>query len=223
MALTGEDVSRRGLVIFDFDGTLVDSMPGIIRTARAVMHEHGWTDEELGDMRRIVGPAFPGAFCEVYGVSPEEAQSITEDYRAVYKDLGRDGWPLFGGMRELLEDLRAAGAKLATASSKRQFLLDRGLEANEVRDLFDLPMGKDKDGGMTKAQIIGEVLSRLGVDAADAAMVGDRRFDVEAAHEAGIPCVGVLFGHTCESDELVRAGACALCETVDDLRRVLLG
>lgn len=223
MALTGEDVSRRGLVIFDFDGTLVDSMPGIIRTARAVMHEHGWTDEELGDMRRIVGPAFPGAFCEVYGVSPEEAQSITEDYRAVYKDLGRDGWPLFGGMRELLEDLCAAGAKLATASSKRQFLLDRGLETNEVRDLFDLPMGKDKDGGMTKAQIIGEVLSRLGVDAADAVMVGDRRFDVEAAHEAGIPCVGVLFGHTCEPEELVEAGACALAETVDELRRVLLG
>ena len=223
MALTGEDVSRRKLVIFDFDGTLVDSMPGIIRTARAVMHEHGWTDEELGDMRRIVGPPFPQAFCEVYGTTPEEARSITEDYRAVYRNLGRDGWPLFGGMRELLEELRAAGAKVATASSKRQFLLDRGLETNGVRDLFDLPLGKVSDEGDSKAQIIGRVLGQLGVDASDAVMVGDRRFDVEAAREAGLPCVGVLMGHTCDAAELVEAGACALCETVDDLRRVLLG
>ena len=223
MALTGEDVSRRRLVIFDFDGTLVDSMPGIIRTARAVMHEHGWTDDELGDMRRIVGPPFPQAFCEVYGTTPEEAQSITEDYRAVYKTLGREGWPLFDGMRELLCDLRAAGIKVATASSKRQFLLDRGLETNEVRDLFDLPLGKVSDEGDSKAQIIGRVLGRLGVDAADAVMVGDRKYDVEAAREAGLPCVGVLMGHTCERSELVEAGACALCETVGDLRRALLG
>lgn len=223
MALTGEDVSRRKLVIFDFDGTLVDSMPGIIRTARAVMHEHGWTDEELGDMRRIVGPPFPNAFCDVYGTTLEEAQSITEDYRAIYQNLGRDGWPLFEGMRELLEELRAAGVKTATASSKRQFLLDRGLDTNGVRDLFDLPLGKLSDEGDSKAQIIGRVLDQLGIDAADAVMVGDRRFDVEAAHEAGIPCVGVLMGHTCEPAELIEAGACALCETVDDLRRVLLG
>ena len=76
MPLTGEDVASKDLVIFDFDGTLVDSMPGIIRTARSVMHRHGWTDEALGDMRRIVGPPFPAAFTEVYGVDPEEAMRI---------------------------------------------------------------------------------------------------------------------------------------------------
>ena len=88
MPLTGEDVASKALVIFDFDGTLVDSMPGIIRTARSVMHEHGWTDEALGDMRRLVGPPFPAAFTEVYGASPEEAMRITEEYRAIYQNLG---------------------------------------------------------------------------------------------------------------------------------------
>ena len=209
MPLTGEDVASKGLVIFDFDGTLVDSMPGIIRTARSVMHRHGWTDEALGDMRRIVGPPFPAAF--------------TEEYRAVYQNLGRDGWPLFDGMRELLGDLRAAGRKVAIASFKRQFLLDRGIDINGVRDLFDLPLGKERDNGQTKAMIIGDVLGRLGFSPDQAVMVGDRRFDVEAAHEAGLPCVGVTMGHTCEPQELVDAGCCALCDTVDDLRRVLLG
>lgn len=223
MPLTGEDVVSKDLVIFDFDGTLVDSMPGIIRTARSVMHRHGWTDEALGDMRRIVGPPFPAAFTEVYGVDPEEAMRITEEYRAVYQNLGRDGWPLFDGMRELLCDLRAAGRKVAIASFKRQFLLDRGIDINGVRDLFDLPLGKERDNGQTKAMIIGDVLGRLGFSPDQAVMVGDRRFDAEAAHEAGLPCVGMTVGHTCEPQELVDAGCCALCDTVDDLRRVLLG
>ena len=71
--------------------------------------------------------------------------------------------------------------------------------------------------------IIGDVLERLGFSPDQAVMVGDRRFDAEAAHEAGLPCVGVTVGHTCEPQELVDAGCCALCDTVDDLRRVLLG
>ena len=112
MPLTGEDVASKALVIFDFDGTLVDSMPGIIRTARSVMHEHGWTDEALGDMRRLVGPPFPAAFTEVYGASPEEAMRITEEYRAIYQNLGRDGWPLFDGMRELLWRHKRSGGTL---------------------------------------------------------------------------------------------------------------
>ena len=209
MPLTGEEVASKALVIFDFDGTLADSMSGIIRTARTVMHEHGWTDEALGDMRRLVGPPFPAAFTEVY--------------RAIYQNLGRDGWPLFDGMRELLCDLRAAGRKVAIASSKRQFLLDRAIDTNGVRDLFDLPLGKASDNGQTKAMIIGDILELLGFSSEEAVMVGDRRFDAEAAHEAGLPCVGLTMGHTCEPQELVDAGCCALCDTVDDLRRVLLG
>ncbi len=223
MALTGVDVKNKRLVIFDFDGTLADSMPGIIRTARHVMHEHGWTDEALGDMRRIVGPPFPQAFSLVYGVSAEEAASITEDYRAIYKNLDRDGWPLFDGMEQLLLDLRAAGCLLATASSKRDFLLERGLKTNEVYDLFDFPAAKRSDDGETKAQIIDRVMSAAGVGAADAVMVGDRRFDCEAATVAGIPCVGTLYGKTCPEEELVEAGCCAIARTVDELRGLLLG
>lgn len=223
MALTGVDVTNKKLVIFDFDGTLADSMPGIIRTARYVMHNHGWTDEALGDMRRIVGPPFPQAFSLVYGVSADEAASITKDYRAIYKNLGRDGWPLFDGMEELLRALHAAGCLLATASSKRDFLLERGLKTNEVYDLFDFPAAKCSDDGETKAQIIERVMGLAGVGAADAVMVGDRRFDCEAANEVGIPCVGTLYGNTCQVEELVNAGCCSIASTVDELRRLLLG
>lgn len=217
------DLTRKKLIVFDFDGTLVDSMPGIVAVARSVMHDHGWSDEELGDMTRLVGPPFPQAFTAVYGISETEAEQITAEYRSVYANLGRDGWPLFDGMGELLRDLKAAGRLLGTASSKREFLLERGLTTNGVRDLFDYPMAKKSDHGDSKEAALGRVLAAAGVEPADAVMVGDRRFDAEAASTCSVECVGVLFGHTAPRSELEDAGCVAVAETVDELRRVLLG
>lgn len=217
------NLAAKKLVVFDFDGTLVDSMPAIVATARTVMRRHGWSDEALGDMSRLVGPPFPQAFSQVYGLSEEEALEVTEEYRAIYQNLGRDGWPLIEGVGELLGDLKAAGKLLATASSKRQFLLERGLETNGVLDLFDCPMAKQADFGDSKEAALGRVLARLGADAADAVMVGDRRYDAEAAHACGVECVGVLYANTAPRSELEEAGCEHIVETVDELRRVLLG
>ena len=217
------DLSAKKLVVFDFDGTLVDSMPGIVATAREVMHAHGWSDSELGDMRRLVGPPFPQAFTEVYGLSEEDALQVTREYRAIYENLGRDGWPLIGGIGELLRDLKAAGKLLATASSKRQFLLERGLETNGILGLFDCPMAKQADFGDSKEAALGRVLRKLGVEAADAVMVGDRRYDAAAADVCGVECVGVLYAGTAPRSELEDAGCVFIADTVDDLRRILLG
>lgn len=216
------DLTRKKLIVFDFDGTLVDSMPGIVAVARSVMHDHGWSDEELGDMTRLVGPPFPQAFTAVYGISETEAEQITAEYRSVYANLGRDGWPLFDGMGDLLRDLKAADKLLGTASSKREFLLERGLTTNGIRDLFDYPMAKKSDHGDSKEAALGRVLAAAGVGAADAVMVGDRRFDAEAASSWGVECIGVLFGHTAPRSELKDAGCVAVAETVDELRSVLL-
>ena len=70
----GMDVSGRKLVIFDFDGTLSNTIEGITSTARTVLRAHGLSDADMGDLRRIVGPPFPEAFSLVYGFSTEEAE-----------------------------------------------------------------------------------------------------------------------------------------------------
>ncbi|WP_322151733.1 HAD family hydrolase [Paratractidigestivibacter sp.] len=217
------DLSAKDLVVFDFDGTLADTISGIVSTARTVMHSHGWADKELGDLRRLVGPPFPQAFSMVYGLSEEEAAEVTAEYRAIYKGLGPAGWPLFDGVAELLQDLKEAGKMIGAASSKRNELLARGLEDNGVLELFDCPMGKLNDYGDSKEQALGRVLGTLGVGPAAAVMVGDRRFDAEAAAGFGADCVGVLYGGTAPRSELEGAGCAAIVDTVDELRRVLLG
>jgi len=91
----GVDVSGRRLVIFDFDGTLADTLSGITDTARRVLLERGFDEEGLGDLSRLVGPPFPQAFRLVYGVSEAEAKAITARYREIYGAGGPKLWPAF--------------------------------------------------------------------------------------------------------------------------------
>ena len=223
MALTGEDVTGRALVLFDFDGTLADTVDGICTTARTVLRAHGVPEGELARVPQIIGPPFPQAFSLVFGLSEEEAAQVTAEYRAIYQDLGIKGWPLYPGMRALLEELRAAGRRLAVASSKREALVIKAVADNGVSDLFDIVLGKRSDDQVSKAQTIVRAIDGLGLAPSDAVMVGDRHHDVEAAAACGVPCVGVTYGGTAEPGELEAAGACAVAASVDELRRVLLG
>jgi len=219
----GVDVSGRRLVIFDFDGTLADTLSGITDTARRVLLERGFDEEGLGDLSRLVGPPFPQAFRLVYGVSEAEAKAITARYREIYGAGGPKLWPAFPGVPELLEHLRAAGCTVAVASSKRQRMIDRAIADEGIADLIDIPRGKHDDHAESKDAIIKDLLVETGLSPDDAVMVGDRRFDVSAAATNGVPCVGVLYGHTCEREELEHAGACGIAETVAGLERLLLG
>ena len=223
MALTGEDVTGRELVIFDFDGTLADTVEGICSTARTVLSAHGVPEEDLERVPLIIGPPFPQAFSLVFGLSSEEAGQVTAEYRAIYKDLGIEGWPLYPGVRELLEDLRAAGRRLAVASSKREPLVMRAVADNGVEGLFDVCLGKTSDEQADKSQTIARAIEALGLAPSDAVMVGDRYHDVDAAAACGVPCVGVTYGGTAAPGELEGAGACAVASSVEGLREVLLG
>ena len=220
---TGGDVTGRRLVIFDFDGTLANTVDGICATASTVLRAHGLPEDELAKAPLLIGPPFPQAFSLVFGLSEEEAARVTAEYRAIYRDLGIAAWPLYPGMRELLEELRAAGRHLAVASSKRQELLSRAVADNGVAGLFDACLGKVSDDEADKAATIARVIEGLGLAPSDAVMVGDRHYDADAATACGVPCVGVTYGGTAAPGELEAAGACAIADSVDELRRVLLG
>lgn len=222
MRETGNLASRKA-VVFDFDGTIADTKASIIATATRVLTEWGLAEEELSRVGEIIGPPFPQAYEWVFGFSREDAIEITRRYRDIYNYLGVEAWPAFEGMCGLLEELHAEGRQLAVASSKRTYLVRKGLEDNGIAGLFDSVRAKETDLESTKADAIRLALEDLGVGADEAVMVGDRFHDVEAAKECAMPCVGVLYGDTAEREELERAGAVAVVESVAELRDVLLG
>lgn len=217
----GRELSSKRLMIFDFDGTLANTKPYIVKTATKVLLDFGLKPEELGDVGRLVGPPFPEAYSLVYGLSKEDAQEVTNRYRKIYEGLGPKGWPLFPGVRELLKSLRAAGHLVAVASSKRQGVLERSLRDDQVLDSFDLVAGKPSDAPITKAQTIAHVLEVLQVPASEAVMVGDRKYDIEGAHACEVAGVGVIYGDARYEQELIDAGAVAICSTVAELSQLL--
>lgn len=220
--LTCVDVSDRTCVLFDFDGTLADTTASIVDTARVTLAEWGYTEEQMGDLLRLVGPPFPFAWTDIYGFSPSDADEITRRYRARYNNLGPESHPLFDGMADLLRELKGAGKRLAVATSKRDYMVKRMIADDGVSDLFEVVAGAIAGERVQKSEVISFVLGEMHACPDDAVMVGDRSYDVTGANELGIPCVGVLFG-TARRSELEEAGACAIEETVAGLGRVLLG
>lgn len=216
-------LSERPCVLFDFDGTLADTKPAIVDTARRVLREWGMTDDEIADPGRLVGPPFPAAFSIVYGMSDEDAAEVTRRYRAIYTKLGLETHMLFDGMAELLHSLKAAGKRLAITTSKREEMAHTMLTDNGVEQLFDVIVGQTDPTRADKATLLGDTLAALGCSADEAVMVGDRFYDVEGAVANGVPCVGVYLGGTAPEGELEAAGAAACAHSVEGLGKVLLG
>lgn len=217
------DMIDRRVIVFDWDGTLADTMGGITSVAREVLLAWGMPEDGLGDLSRLVGPPFPQAYSTVYGLSDEDAAEVTRLYRIRYEQGGVREWPVFPGIPQLLEDLHHAGKLVAVASSKRHKLVVRQAGDNGILDALDAVVGKMDDDAATKEGTIVRVIGLLEAHVEEAVMVGDRNLDVWAAANVGIPCVGVLYGKTAPRKELEEAGAVAIAETLDELRRILIG
>lgn len=222
----GADMVRllggRTCVIFDFDGTLADTTDAIIACARVALTEHGMDEEQMGDLHRLIGPPFPQGYSMVYGMSAEDPARVCERYRHLYRALGPRGHRLYPGVRELLEELRAGGRRLAIASSKMDYMVRPMLQDNGVLGMFEAVSAQVDPAHADKPYLIGRALELLGATPDQAVMVGDRHYDIAGAARLGVPAVGVVFG-TAPRSELEEAGATAVVESVDQLRRVLTG
>ena len=222
-AACAPDLAARGCVLLDFDGTLADTRAAIVGTAERVLRERGLTEDEIGDAGRLVGPPFPAAFSQVYGMSAEEAREVGLRYRELFTALGAASHPLFPGIRELLGDLRASGRRLALTTSRSDASARRFLEEEGIAGLFEAVVAQTDPARADKAHLVADSLAALGCPASDAVMVGDRFYDVEGARANGVPCVGARYGGTAAPGELERAGAVACACSVGELRRLLMG
>ncbi len=209
------------LVIFDLDGTLTDSAEGIVSSFRHALGEVGAAVPD-GDLAgRIVGPPMHHTLRGM-GLG-EHADAAIAAYRADYTTRGWSMNKLFGGIAELLADLRAAGVRLAVATSKAEPTAQRIVEHFGLDGHFEVVAGASVDGSRaTKADVVAHALAQLEPLPDRVLMVGDRSHDVEGAAEHGIDTVVVGWGYgRGDFDEPDAVTALAHVATVDDLREVL--
>lgn len=210
-------------ILFDMDGTLSDSGPGITRCAYHALTQMGIQVSGPEALEHFVGPPLAESFGERHGLSGADVEKAIRLFRERYQEKGIREHTPYPGIPELLRALHGAGKRLALASSKPRIYAEQILSEYGVRDCFGQVMGSELDGRFgSKTLVLEELLRRLEADAVSKTtmvMVGDRSYDIEGAHNVGIPCIAVGYGYA-EPGELDQADAYAA--TVEALRALLL-
>jgi phosphoglycolate phosphatase len=209
------------LVIFDLDGTLTDSAQGVVSSFRHALGEVG-AEVPDGDLAsRIVGPPMHHTLRKL-GLG-EQTDAAIAAYRVDYSTRGWAINALFDGIPQLLADLRAAGVRLAVATSKAEPTARRVLAHFGLDGYFEVIAGASVDGvRAAKKEVIEHALAQLEPLPERVVMVGDRSHDVEGAAAHGIDTVVVGWGYgRADFDGPTAVEAIAHVSTVDDLREVL--
>ena len=196
----------RPVALFDFDGTLVDTGPIVMRTAAAVLSARGYTPAELADLSCLIGPPLVEGFRDNFRMTQREAEEATAEYRRIFDQAGPSDYPPMPGALELLDTLRVHGRAVAVATSRLETGARKLATDVDILPRVDALAGVVPGVRATKADSIADALKMLGRTPEEAFMVGDRHHDVEGAAALGIPCVGVYSG-AAKPGELEGAGA----------------
>ena len=211
------------VILFDMDGTLSDSGIGITRCAQYALQALGYEAEDAASLRFFVGPPLEDSYREHYDMTPETIAEGVRLFRERYAKYGIEEHAAYPGIPEMLRALKAAGKRLGLASSKPRIYAEHILEVYGVRDCFEQVMGSELDGRFgTKTLVMEELLRRMNVAGETmerTVMVGDRKYDIEGAHNHGLPCIGVEYGYA-EPGELTEADHTVA--TVEELQAMLL-
>ena len=210
------------ILLFDLDGTLTDSGPGIMHAAKTALQSFGIDGLSEQELRYFVGPPLWESFGKYL---PEEQISAAIDrFREYYRVTGWLENEPYPGVRECLQALRAAGKRMYVATSKLESMARQVLVHFDLLRYFDGVCGgiaDDPEAGK-KANVVRRALREAGcTDCSRAVLSGDREYDIYGGHAAGIQTVGVLYGYG-SREELEKAGADALAETPEALLALLL-
>lgn len=208
------------LVMFDFDGTLVDSQNAIVAAMSRAFEGVGLAAPEAASVRRVVGLRLEAA---VGALAPDAdaaaVDRLAEGYRQAFFELRSQPdheEPLFPGARAVLEALSRTDILLGIATGKNRRGLLASLERHGLADHFVTLKTADDGPGKPNPAILELAMGELGIDPADTVMVGDTVFDIGMAMNARTGAVGVSWGYH-EPAELVEAGAHRVIDSFDEL------
>lgn len=250
--MKGEGRIMYDYILFDLDGTLTDSKPGITTCVQYALHRMGIEEPDLNKLEPFIGPPLMDSFHDFYGFSEEQGKQATAYYRERYSVTGLFENEVYPGIDRLLADLKAAGKKLAVASSKPQVYVERILDHFGLLTYFDVVVGSDLNGTRTKKEEVVEEALRQLLPERLFREIMDRKCESGDTEDAGIDgivsnalkydtiamvgdrrfdMVGANAYHLAgigvdygyaAPGELEKAGADVVAETVEELGKILL-
>lgn len=210
-------------ILFDLDGTIADSAPGITSSLSYMFEALGRPIPTQEELLAWVGPPILDSFRDLAGMTPVESAQALAIYRQHYLANSAGGSPIFDGIPKVLRSIHKAGVPLSLATSKPEFPASVILDHANLTQYFRVISGSSIDEiRSAKKDVIAEALNRfgmIGVDVSNPVMIGDRDYDVEGAAAHGIPTIFVEWGYGSPAEQ---AGAIHVVESADQLLPLLL-
>ncbi len=205
-------------ILFDLDGTIVDSAPGITATLAYTFEQLGLPVPTPAELVAYVGPPIMDSFRDLASFDLAQAQRALDIYRPLYLATGAFDPTLYGGVADVLRAIHEAGLPLSLATSKPETPARVVLDHYDLTRYFDeLTGASDDEVRSRKADVVAEALRRLragGADLSSPVMIGDRIHDIEGAAEHDVPTVFVTWGYGAPAEQ---AGAVAVVDTAAEL------
>ena len=182
-------------VIFDLDGTLLDTSPGILECVRYTADRLGYPALSMDQLLTFIGPPLKESFVRCYGCSEEEAAALTAAYRVHYREGALLHAEPYAGIFELCDALKKNGFQLAVATNKPNVFSEQILRHFGFDRYITVIHGADMEGKLSKADLIRRCVEHVGNgDPSACVMIGDSEIDAKGAYEAGVPFIGVSYG-----------------------------
>lgn len=209
------------LLIFDWDGTLMDSAAAIAEALQAACADLDLPVPPTSEARYVIGLGLTDAMKHILPDLPEgDYPKVVDRYRVHFLQRD-DGTTLFDGAREMIEDLRERGYMLAVATGKSRRGLDRALQDTGLRSFFDTTRCADEGFAKPHPGMLVTILDTLATQAEHALMIGDTTHDLNMANAARVPAVAITHGAH-ERDALAACKPLIMVEGIQQLRDWLL-
>lgn len=212
------------LVIFDLDGTLVDSLEDLADSVNVVLKDHGYPTHNTEEYKRFVGNGTVKLIERALpkeARTPERVEELHGIFSGIYKENCLVKTAPYDGVRQVVEKLKDSGVKIAVASNKPDAFAKQIVEKLFGKDTFDIVAGQtDLLPKKPEPDIVFHIMDKLAANRDNTVYVGDSDVDVITGHNAGLKVCGCSWGFRTRS-ELVTAGADYILETAYDLLSVI--
>lgn len=208
-------------VLFDFDGTIADTGEGIFSSVRYAVAAIGCEPLSKKRLQTFIGPPIYDSFKRELNIDNETCTVAVKKYREFYGKSGIFQLKVYDGIEELLKELKKHNVKIAIASSKPKFFIEKiiaHLDFSTYVDFVSCP-NFDEDR-KAKCDLINDAIEFFKAEKSRTVMIGDRLFDINGANLAEIPSIGVSYGYG-GKEELENAGASHIASCASDLFKII--
>ena len=188
-------MNKYSLLIFDWDGTLMDSEAQIVNCMLSAIKELGLEGRTRDQISNIIGLGLEEAIVQLYPTLNSQKVNLTaQTYREYYLFKDKTPSPLFDGVEEVIISLKSSGYDLAVATGKSRRGLDKGLIETGMHDYFPITRCADETRSKPHPQMLEEILTDYDTHNSKALMIGDSEYDLQLASNAKVDALAVSYG-----------------------------